>query len=42
MKVRTRAESAALEGPLSETPDGYLVPAGQVAQVAAPGAQVVQ
>lgn len=42
VKVRTRAESAALEGPLSETPDGYLVPAGQVAQVAAPGAQVVQ
>ena len=29
VRVRTRAESQALEGPLVETPDGYLLPAGQ-------------
>lgn len=28
VRVRTPAESAALEGPLVETPDGYLLPAG--------------
>ncbi|MBV0891300.1 L,D-transpeptidase [Paracoccus sp. Z118] len=32
VKVRTRAESRELEGPLIETPDGYLIPAGQAAQ----------
>lgn len=34
VKVRTQAESLALEGPLTETPDGYLEPAAQA--VAAP------
>ena len=32
VKVRTASESRALEGPLVETPDGYLEPAVQVAQ----------
>lgn len=30
VRVRTQAESVALEGPLLETPDGYLAPADQV------------
>ena len=30
VKVRTRAESVALEGELVEGPNGYLVPAGSV------------
>lgn len=43
VKVRTAAESRALEGPLVETPDGYLEPAGVpvVQPVAATGAPVV-
>lgn len=42
VKVRTEAESRALEGPLVETPDGYLEPAVQAAQpVAAAGASPV-
>lgn len=31
VRVRTPAESTRLEGPLTETPEGYLVPAGHVA-----------
>lgn len=34
VKVRTRAESLALEGPLVELPNGYLAPAGGEAQTA--------
>ena len=41
VKVRSQAESARLEGPLLETPDGYLQPVSQVAQTA-PAGQVVQ
>ncbi|MFD1880247.1 L,D-transpeptidase [Paracoccus pacificus] len=33
--VRTSAESVRLEGPLVETPDGYLMPAGQAAPATA-------
>ncbi len=32
VKVRTPAESAQMEGPLTETPDGYLLPAGPTPQ----------
>ncbi|SMO68339.1 L,D-transpeptidase [Paracoccus laeviglucosivorans] len=35
VKVRTQAESLQLEGPLVQTPDGYLEPAGGTATVAA-------
>lgn len=35
VRVRTPAESTRLEGPLDETPEGYLVPAGQMAPIAA-------
>ncbi|SIR03065.1 Lipoprotein-anchoring transpeptidase ErfK/SrfK [Paracoccus thiocyanatus] len=35
VKVRTRAESLALEGPLVELPNGYLAPAGEVETAAA-------
>lgn len=43
VRVRTQSESLALEGPLVETPDGYVEPAApavQVVQAAAPGAAV--
>lgn len=36
VKVRTQSESLALEGPLVETPDGYLEPAAPVAAAAQP------
>ncbi|MDO5370016.1 L,D-transpeptidase [Paracoccus sp. (in: a-proteobacteria)] len=36
VKVRTEAESRALEGPLRQTPDGYLEPAQSVAAVVQP------
>ncbi|MDO5706563.1 MAG: L,D-transpeptidase [Paracoccus sp. (in: a-proteobacteria)] len=36
VKVRTQAESLRLEGPMVETPQGYMVPAPQVAAEAAP------
>ncbi|WP_134726436.1 L,D-transpeptidase [Paracoccus luteus] len=45
VRVRTPAESAALEGPLVETPDGYLLPAGgqtTAALLPASGAPVVE
>lgn len=40
VKVRNQAESVALEGPMIETPEGYVVPAAgaQAAQLAAPAA----
>lgn len=40
VRVRSAAESAKLEGPLVETPDGYLLPAGEVAQPVAAGSPV--
>mgnify|MGYP002621974008 CR=1 FL=1 len=39
VKVRTRAESLALEGPLVELPNGYLAPAGEVQTAEAQAAQ---
>ena len=42
VKVRTAAESRALEGPLVETPDGYLEPAAPVVQAAAPDMALVE
>lgn len=41
VKVRTQSESLALEGPLTETPDGYLEPAGVPAVVQTAAAPVV-
>ncbi|MRX50894.1 L,D-transpeptidase family protein [Paracoccus sp. S-4012] len=45
VKVRTEAESRRLEGPLTETPSGYLVPAGEpamtLAEVPGPSPTVV-
>lgn len=40
VKVRSQAESLSLEGPLTQTPEGYVVPAGSVAdpQASAPAA----
>ena len=42
VKVRSRAESLALEGPMVETPEGYVVPASAAAQaqMAAPAGAV--
>ena len=36
--LEPQAESIRLEGPMSETPEGYVVPAGQVQAAAAPAA----
>ncbi|NYL89221.1 L,D-transpeptidase family protein, partial [Salmonella enterica] len=42
VKVRTEAESRLLEGPLIQTPDGYLEPAAAPVQTAAAAGAPVQ